>query len=65
MQKLQPGRFVVRCDGIDRNCGFRARGETPDEATQRLMVHAKAEHGMPLTGQAAERVRDAVREESE
>jgi predicted small metal-binding protein len=65
MQKLQPGHFVVPCDSIAGGCGFRARGETAEEATQRLMAHAKAEHGMSLTADVITRARSAVREEAD
>ena len=65
MQKLPPGHFVVRCDSIAEGCGFRARGETAEEATQRLMAHAKAAHGMSLTTDIVTRARSAVRDETD
>ena len=63
MQKLKPGQFVVACDAIAEGCGFNARGDTPEEATQRLMAHAKDEHGMTLTHDVITRARSAVRDE--
>ena len=65
MQKLRPGQFVVRCEAIAQGCGFRAHGDTPEEATQRLMAHAKDDHGMALTTDVITRARSAVRDESD
>jgi predicted small metal-binding protein len=64
MQKLSQGNFVVECGAIAQGCGFTARGDTAEEATQRLMAHAKDDHGMALTPDVIARARRAVHDES-
>lgn len=66
MQKLKPNssaQFAVDCRSIVTGCGYTARGATSDEATQRLMAHARNEHDMPPTAEIVARARNAVRSE--
>lgn len=64
MEKSRPTRYAVDCSSVVEGCHYQARGETADDATQRLMAHARNDHHIAATPDMAARARDAVRYES-
>jgi predicted small metal-binding protein len=57
---------IVNCRDVGVDCDFTARGETEQEVLQQCAEHARTAHGMnEIPSELAEKVRAAIRDESE
>jgi predicted small metal-binding protein len=54
---------VLRCSDVGPECSFEARGQSDEEILQQAARHATQDHGMAVTPDLADRVRQAIREE--
>jgi predicted small metal-binding protein len=54
---------TLHCAEITGDCDFRAVGETVEEVVQLAAAHAKNDHGLQVTGDLVEQMRQAVRDD--